>query len=286
MDEAGYFVSGINPQGYLRMDKAVFGPALIDSYHLGHPMIVWSEKGPIEGVLSLPSLHILTSEVRKEFQERPSLELAYLDIGVNSEAEAREKGVAMLDAITPWRELAQLAGGKLAGHSLGLKFCTALVLDMARRIAANPTGLNPAIVWMAQTKSQLRRSRTRSALGAFRASESLKARNIIIVDVFPCNAEDEKGILIGNGPVFVYSEDKMMRMQEKIQTLAQNKGISLQNAPDHSSSVMNPFLTKHEEVIGLFLPVKFSQTPSEVVDTKDIDSLINLLSGLLQDGGK
>ncbi len=285
MDEAGYFVSGINPQGYLRLDKAVFGPALIDSYHLGHPMIVWTENGPIEGVLALPSLHILSSEVRREFQERPSLELAYLDIGVDSEQEAREKGVAMLDAVTPWRELTRLAGDKIAGHSLGVKLCTALVLDLVKRIAAKPLPLNPAVVWMAQTKVLVRRSRPRSALGAFRVADELKAKSIIIVDVLPCDAEDPEGIVIGRGPVLVYSRDKAIKMRERIQTIARNKGISLQIAPDHTSSVMNPFLTRHDEVIGLFLPVKFSQTPSEVVDTKDLESLGHLLSGLLHERG-
>ncbi|UCE40629.1 MAG: hypothetical protein JSV17_14445 [Candidatus Aminicenantes bacterium] len=285
MDEAGYFVSGINPQGYLRIDKAVFGPALIDSYHLGHPMIVWTEKGPIEGVLALPSLHILSSEVRNEFQKRPSLELAYLDIGVRSEDEAQKIGVTMLDAVTPQRELTRLAGSKIAGHSLGLKLCTALVLDVAKRIAPESTASNPTLVWMAQTKFPLRRSRPRSALGALCVSAKIEAKSIVIVDVFPCDGQNQAGIMIGNGPVLVYSGNKDTKMQDRVQKLAQDKGISLQLAPDHSSAVMNPFLSQHNAVIGLFLPVKFSHTPAEVVDIKDVDSLRFMLSVLLQGEG-
>jgi putative aminopeptidase FrvX len=48
---------------------------------------------------------------------------------------------------------------------------------------------------------------------------------------------------------------------------------------------MNPFLSTHEEIIGLFLPVKYSQTPSEVVDTKDAEALSSLLFVLLQERG-
>jgi putative aminopeptidase FrvX len=284
MDETGYFISGINPQGYLRIGKAVFGLPLIDSYHLGHPMIVWTEKGPIEGVLALPSLHILSSDVRRTFQERPGLELAYLDIGVNSVDEVREKGVSMMDAVTPWRELTRLAGDQLAGHSLGLKLCNALVLDLAKN-HARPGDSNTVFVWMAQTKSSLRRARLRSSLGAFRAAEELKTKNIIIVDILPCDAEDGKGIVIGDGPVLVYSGDKAIKLRERILTIAQNKGISLQIAPNHTSPVMNPFLPKHDEVIGLFLPVKFSQTPSEVVDAEDAETLRSLLNVLLKEGG-
>lgn len=283
MDEAGYFVSGINPDGYLRLDKVAFGPPLIDSFHLGHPMIVWTEDGPVEGVLSLPSLHILSPEVRKEFQERPSLELAFLDIGAGSEAEARKRGIVMLDAVTPWRELTHLAGTKMAGHSLGLKFCAALVLDMAAYFSKSRTP-NPSFVWMAQTRFPLRRSHPRSALGALRVSRELETDSIIIVDVFPCDAENQREITIGDGPVLVYSGEKGAKIGDRIRKLSRSKDIPLQVVPDYSSFVMNPFLSAHEEIIGLLLPVKFLDTPSEVVDTQDAENIKSLLLALLEEG--
>ena len=283
MDEVGYFVSGINPGGYLRLDKAVYVPSLIDSYHLGHSMIVWTAKGPIEGVLALPSLHILSAEVRKEFQENPGLPLAFLDIGVGSEAEARERGVEMLDAITPWREITKLAGSKVAGHSLGLKCCTALVLNLAKNFSVSQTP-NATFVWMSQTKFPVRRSRPRSGLGALRVSKEVKAKIIIIVDVFPCDVEDQRKLIVGDGPVLVYSKDRVTKIGERIQYLSRDKGLPLQLAPDYSSSVLNPFLKEDAEFIGLFLPVKFSQTPSEIVDIKDVETLNSLLSALLQEG--
>lgn len=283
MDETGYFVSGINPEGYLRLDKAVPGPPLIDSFHLGHPMIVWTEGGPVEGVLSLPSLHILSSDVRKEFQERPSLELAYLDIGAGSEAEARNKGVAMLDAVIPWREITHLGGAKIAGHSLGLKFCAALVLDMAGHFSQSRIP-NPTFVWMAQTKLPLRRSRPRSALGALRVSRELEADGIVIIDVFSCDAENHREIALGGGPVLAYSGEKGGKIGERIRELSRTKGLPLQVFAGYSSPVMNPFLSTHEEIIGLLLPVKFLDTPSEVVDTRDAENLKSLLLALLEEG--
>jgi putative aminopeptidase FrvX len=222
--------------------------------------------------------------MRKKFQESPSLELAFLDIGASSEDEARAKGVAMLDAVTPWREVARLAGDKMAGHSLGLKFCSALLLDAATQAASDLTASNPSFVWMAQTKLLLRRSRPPSALGAFRTSRELEAEHVVIVDVFPCEAVDPSGIAIGIGPVLVYSESKEIGLKDKILKCAQDIGISLQLAPDYSTSVMEPFVTENEQVIGLFLPVKFSQTPSEVVDTRDAEALSSLLLALLQEG--
>ncbi len=284
MDEAGYFVSGIDPDGYLRLDKAVPGPDLIDSYHLGHPMMVWTGSGPVEGVLALPSLHILSSEMRRELEAGPGLEYAFLDIGAGSESEVQEKGVSMLDAVTPWRELARLAGGKIAGHSLGLKYCTALVLDMAKNHSPS-RNQDLTFVWMAQTKFPLRRSRPRSALGALCASRELAPESIVIVvDVFPCDMEIERKITVGNGPVLAYSGEKGAKIGERVRLLAQKNGLPLQVVPDYGSSVMTPFLPTQEEVIGLLLPVKFSDTPVETIDSKDADILGFLLSALIDEG--
>jgi putative aminopeptidase FrvX len=283
VDETGYFVSGINQEGYLRLDKGVFGSSLIDSYHLGHPMIVWTKNGPVEGVLALPSLHILTSEVRRELQENPGLHLAFLDIGVDSKSAARDRGIGMLDAVTPWKEITPLAGGRLAGHELGIKCCTALVLNQAINLSTSRAD-NPTFVWMAQTKFPVRRSRPRSALGALRASKELKARDIIVVDVIPCDGEGQINPDVGGGPVLVCSGDKMTGIEEKIQGLSRDLGIPLQLAPDYTSSVLNPFAGADLKVIGLLLPSKFAQTPSEIVDTRDLEALDALLHALLKEG--
>ncbi len=283
MDETGYFVSGIDPEGFLRLDKAVFGPSLLDSYHLGHAMVVWTAKGPIEGVLALPSLHILSSAMRRELEESPGLEWAFLDIGVSSEVEAREKGIGMLDAVTPWRELTRLAGSRIAGYSLGIKVCTALVLEMAKvcSVSENP---ETAFVWMAQTKFPLRRSRPLSSLGALRVAKELETGSIIVIDVFSCDRESEREISVGGGPVLVYPGEKESKIGERIQKLSQDNGLSLQLVSDYSSSVINPFFMSHEEVIGLLLPVKFSDTPAEVVDIRDADTLRSLLFALFGEG--
>ena len=89
MDEVGYIVSGINEEGYLRLDRVVPAPHMLyDSFHLGQPMLIWTEKGAVSGVLALPSVHILSREGRQQLQ-RFSLDQAFLDIGVQSRREDR-----------------------------------------------------------------------------------------------------------------------------------------------------------------------------------------------------
>jgi putative aminopeptidase FrvX len=283
MDEAGYFVSGINPEGYLRLDKAVYGPSLIDSYHLGHPMIVWTENGPVEGVLALPSLHILSPEIRRELQEKPGLDLAFLDIGADSKTAAQERGVAMLDAVMPWREITKLADSKMAGYALGQKCCTAVLLNHAKNFSElRPS--NVTYVWMAQTKLMVRRSRPRSSLGALRASKEIRAEEVIVIDIFPCDSETNGDVMVGKGPVLAFTGDKMAEIGEKIRTLSLDSSLPIQTTHDYSSPVILPFLGEGREVVGLLLPVKFAQTPSEIVSVRDVEALDFFIQALMPEG--
>jgi putative aminopeptidase FrvX len=106
------------------------------------------------------------------------------------------------------------------------------------------------------------------------------------VDVFPCDVQGNGNLAVGKGPVFVYPKDRSIKIGEKVQELSRTKGIPLQLAPDYSSSVLNALSAEGREFIGLFLPVKFAQTPSEIVDDRDVEALDSLLSALLQQEGR
>jgi putative aminopeptidase FrvX len=283
LDEAGYFVSGINPEGYLTLDRAVYLPSLADSFNRGHPMIVWTGKGPVEGVWTVPSVHILTAEMRKEMTETPALEMALLDIGASSAEEARAKGVEMLDAVTPWREITNLVGTEMAGQALGGKVCAALLVDLAQvlRRARIP---DAEFVWMAQTKFMARRARPPIAMGALRASREIESKEVVVIDIFPCDQEGQRGIQTGKGPVLVYRTDKVNKMVNRIKDLAQSKGLPIQEAQDYESPLIAPFIETHEEIAGLFLPVRLASTPSEIVDFKDVESLKTFLLAIFQKG--
>ena len=134
LDGYGFFVSGITPEGYLRVDRAVPPPhAQFDGYLLGQPVVISTRYGPVSGVVAQPAMHLLTQEVRKTVVENFSLENAFVDIGVRSEAEARGKGIEILDALTFWPQLTELAGDRWAGPSLGVKaVCAALISASTR----------------------------------------------------------------------------------------------------------------------------------------------------------
>jgi len=285
IDEIGYFVSGFDSRGYLNLDRAVSGSTpLFDSFQFGHPMIVWTATGPISGVLALPSLHIISREMRSDLQNVFSLENALVDIGVRSKMDAQARGIEMLDPVTPLARISHLAGEKKSGPSLGTKVCTSLLLDVATELSHNTLGQKTTFVWMAQSLYAARRSRPRAALGAVLAKRNLSAIKFLVVGIYPMDNQVDDHVSLGAGPVLVAREGSDSALNKMIVDTASHLSIPLQNVSDLESMILSPFLTE-KNVSGIFLPVKFSATPNEVVDFRDVRLLSTLVVSLLQGGG-
>jgi hypothetical protein len=147
LDGYGHMVSGITPEGFLTLDRPVPPPhARFDAFLLP---AVSTAKGAIQGVVSQPAIHILTQERRRTQVEGFSLEIAYVDIGVRSEKDARAKGVELLDAVTYPAVLTELAGA-MGRPGLGTK--------PSRRPRVRGRGLlqtagETIFTWAAQTAS-------------------------------------------------------------------------------------------------------------------------------------
>ncbi|MGD8536226.1 MAG: hypothetical protein PVF66_10300 [Candidatus Aminicenantes bacterium] len=284
MDEVGYIVSGINEEGYLLLDRVVPAPHQIyDSFHVGHSLLVWTEKGPVSGVMAIPSVHILSREGRQRLQSF-SLDQAFLDIGVGSKSEVTEKGVRMLDAVTPVPELTRLAGDRIAGSSLGNKTSSALLLYLAGKIEAGKLAQETTFIWMAQTKFLARGSRPRAAMGALRVKMNLNPENVLIIEAIPVERAGQSEISLGKGPVLSYPDNASSKLRDRIEEIAEQIGIPLQDFPGFESRLMSPFLSGETDVLILGFPVKFSSTPVEMLDLRDILALEKLLSSLLSEG--
>lgn len=282
VDEIGYIVSGFDSRGYLNLDRVVsVSTPLFDSFQFGHPMIVWTAAGPVKGVLALPSLHIISREMRNDLQNVFSLENALVDIGVHSQKEAQAKGIEMLDPVTPLAKISHLAGDKISGPSMGTKVGTSLLLDVAADLSLNSPGRKTTFVWMAQTLYPARRSRPRAALGAVVAKKNLSATSFLIVGAYPIDNQIASQVSLGDGPVLVTSNGSDSELSKTIRDVASRLGLSLQNVDNFESMLLAPFLAE-KNVSGVFVPVKFAATPNEVVDFADVQSLARLMLSLLQ----
>jgi putative aminopeptidase FrvX len=285
LDGSGHMVSGITPDGYLTLDRPSAPPhARFDAYLLGQPVIITTARGPVQGVVSQPAMHLLTQERRKALVENFSLDNAFVDIGVRSEREARDKGIEILDPVTFWSALTELADDKWSGPSLGLKAVAAVLVAVAESLNKEPPSAQTIIAWAAQTKAAARGRGARPALGALRAKAKWDPGRTVIVDVIAAG-KDGTAPVPGKGPVLVLAKDEPTALRQALERTAAGAGIACQFLAAADSPLALPFSGPQSEVLTVALPVQFLNTPSEVVDLKDLQALRDLLERFLKTGG-
>jgi putative aminopeptidase FrvX len=285
LDGYGYFVSGFDVEGYLRLDRPVPPPhARFDAYLMGQPVVISTAAGPLAAVVSQPSLHLLTQERRRSLVEGFSLDDAYVDIGARSEKEARARGVEMLDAVTFMPDLTELAGRRWAGTSLGGKTCCALLAALVEATSRGGLRGETVFVWAAQTKFPVRGRGPRVSLGALRAKNRWQPGRTIILE--PAGAEGgAEGPALGRGPILWQAKDAGTPFREKIEQAAAARRIPLQAGPGSGSPLLTPFAGQAAETVVAAVPVQFLDTPSEIIHLGDAEALLELLTVFLLSGG-
>lgn len=285
LDGYGHVVSGITPEGYLTLDRPVPAPnGRFDAFLLGQPVVISTAKGPVQGVVSQPAMHLLTPERRRSLVEGFTLDQAYIDIGARSAEEARAKGVALLDPVTYPAVLTELAGGQWAGPSLGIKAAAAGLIAVAEGLAGRTGGEETVLAWAAQTKFAARGRGARPAVGAAAVNSVWRPKRTIVIDVIAAGKVNGFPVA-GGGPVLVQTKDEPSSLRAALESAAAAAGTPLQFLAAPSSPLALPFAAPPSEVVTLALPVRFLNTPSEVVALKDLEALRDILVRFLQPGG-
>ncbi len=141
LGEPGYAVTGIEPDGWVRVFRAGGGlqGALWDQSHEGNVVMVGGSRGWVPGGVTIRSVHLMQEP---EPVERPPFLTRdiWIDVGAESAAEAGEMGIRLLDPVALIRRPSRLAGGLLAGPSAALKAACIAQVDAAARIAKPGTG--------------------------------------------------------------------------------------------------------------------------------------------------
>jgi putative aminopeptidase len=138
IDEPGFVVSEIAPDGYLRVQRLPqFGlPPIFNALYSAQPVKVRTSGGKwIDGVVAGLSVHLQPGHTSPPKSD--DLENLYVDIGATSAAEVRRAGVDLLSPIVVNRQLGDLGYDKIAGASVADRLGAAALIDLLRNADAS-----------------------------------------------------------------------------------------------------------------------------------------------------
>ena len=150
MDEIGYVVGAVTPEGYLTLRRvgATFMGPLYDQFLEGQRVTVFGSRGPLPGVVGVRSVHLTRG--RPSASEEPfNLDNAYVDVGATSAAGVEALGVGLLAPVTRAKRAHRYGPDLVAALDVSARAACAALLEAVLRL---PAGGGPGTAVAAFTR--------------------------------------------------------------------------------------------------------------------------------------
>jgi putative aminopeptidase FrvX len=281
IDEPGYVVSGITPDGFLRVQRLPQTPpnSVFDLLHAAQPVWVITRDGKrVSGVFAGLSVHLQPS--RLNAPKMSDLDQVYVDIGATSSEEARAAGVDLLDSVTLQRQRFSVAQG-WAGPAVGDRFGCATLLRIAGEIKKSRRPGTTTIAFVTQQWTGGRG--LNRILEEIRPDEMIYVGRVRAGSAADTNATRESpapgsGVLLG-----VNDAANPAGLARELQAVAEKEHLPLRlvNAPaPHIAGYAKPN-SLPERLAMLGIPTLWPATAGEYASWSDAGNLTSLIDAYL-----
>ncbi|HVH10098.1 MAG TPA: hypothetical protein VM736_09895 [Gemmatimonadales bacterium] len=143
LDEVGYVVGNITPEGYVLLRRVGGGARvaypLFDQQLEGHRVTVFGARGAVPGAVAVKSVHLTRGRGAPGAPDPVfTVDNAYVDVGATSAAEVHSLGIDVLAPVTLTKEPRLYGTRLLAGPVAGRRTaCAALVAALEQKPKVN-----------------------------------------------------------------------------------------------------------------------------------------------------
>jgi putative aminopeptidase FrvX len=277
MDEVGFEIQSIQPDG--TMTVRTRGGMFLSLYE-AHPALIHTPKGPVGAVLS-PRSGYASAETAQ-----PAIESLTLVTGAGSPQEVAALGVAAGQAVTVNKQVMRLGGTRMTVRAMDDRVGSAALVEALKRIEPASLTNKVTFVWSVEEETGL--------AGASQVAEDLRAQKIhtaFAVDTFvstdtPVDGQRVARAPLGAGAVLRGMDSRTLARPstiDRITELAAEASIPLQIGVTAGGTDASPFSAIGAIDVGLSWPGRYSHSPVEVTDLRDVDALIRLIVKLARD---
>jgi putative aminopeptidase FrvX len=283
MDQLGFFVRKIEPDGLIRVERM---GGVSERAMAAQEVTLSGSKGPVAGIIMNKAHHATTPEEKYKVLTTPEIRI---DTGHGSKAAVEAAGIRIGTPVTYAGRVIELAGDRIAGTSVDDRAGCAVLLELARQ-RAGQAGPTLHLVWSVQEEFNLR--------GAVVAAQNLSPDIAIQIDLMlACDTPDmaDRGeMTLGGGPgISLYSfhgrgtlngviphPAMVALMEDAAQALALPLQRSAQVGVLTDLSYVQ-LLGDGVASIDVGFPMRHSHSSVECCDLGDLAGLVQLLDGAL-----
>ena len=275
-DQIGLIVSHINDDGFI-YTQTVGGwdPQQL----IGQRMTIWSETGPVNGVIARKPIHLLDDAERKKVVKTKDL---WIDIGARSKEDAEV--VRIGDQVTFQLGFQELINGRANSPAMDNRTGVWVVVETLRRCAE--AGIECGLYAVATVQEEI------GLRGAKTAAHAVDPHIGIAVDVThatdcPTIDKNQNGdISLGGGPVILRGPNINPEVNARLNSIAQSNDLPIQHkalgraAPNDSNALQ---VTRSGVAAGILaIPNRYMHSAVETIELSDLDHAATLLAKFVQ----
>jgi putative aminopeptidase len=284
MDEIGFAVKSIADDGRLEVVERGGGDM---SFFQGHPAIVHTTIGTErDAVVDLP-----TGWDKRDFkwadetQRDEATNVIRVDVGARNPAEAAKLGISVGDTVTIPKQYRPLIGTRANGRSFDDRVGDAALIAAVWALGAPLKERDITFVWSTGEEEGL--------VGAGKIAKRLAAEGhvpdfVFAVDTFvssdsPLESKRFADAKLGDGFVIrAIDSSNIARpdLVERVIKMARANNIPVQYGVTAGGNDGSAFVRYGSVDIPLGWPLRYSHSPAEVVDTRDVDSLARIITAI------
>jgi putative aminopeptidase len=283
IDEPGFVVGGLTPEGYLTVQRLPQGGnlPLFNDLYAAQPVKIGTPEGKwIEGSVAGLSIHLLPQ--RQHPPAASDLDNMFVDTGASSAAEARASGADVLSPLAIHRQLYQMGFGKWTAPAIGDRFGTAALLEVIRNL--DQAKIKGAVTFAFVTQQWAGARGLQRLLYKTNPDELIYVGRLMRATRQPGQHEPEPAFKEAPGTGVLIASDQpdseSAGFAAELKGLASQNGIELKN--DYSAPLLpsggymlQPKLP--ERTLHLAIATSWPSTPAEVIQSNDLASLVSLL---------
>ncbi|HYL87079.1 MAG TPA: M20/M25/M40 family metallo-hydrolase [Candidatus Angelobacter sp.] len=281
-DEIGYQVRSIEPDGRLAVDVLGGG---YSEYFLGHTVLVHKTEGePLGGVLELPEGW---DKSGFEWPRGPRTmdEPAHVYLGTRSAEETATLGIKVGDWITIPKRYHPLLGTRANARSFDDRVGCAALIEAVKALGPNLSGRDITFVWSTEEEVGLKGA---AAYAERMAKEGKVPDFVFAIDTFvssdsPLESRRFADAEIGKGFVIRAVDNSNVTPREYVErviSIAHENNIPVQYGVTGGGNDGSVFTRYGSVDIPLGWPLRYSHSPGEVIDTRDVDALAKIIAAL------
>jgi len=289
MDEVGYAVKTISPDGFLYFSKVGLAS---EACLPGRRVLIKGDKGIVPGIIGTRSAHLLTPE---EMARPQTVKQSYVDICVSSREEAEALGIRTGSQIIPDSPCVEMLDTDyLSGRAIDDRVGCAILIESMKNLKAEDIHGEVFAVFGILEESTV--SAVSSAVNYLNPDYGLFIDTVPAGDVPDSDYLKELPVGLGKGPVIILSQAyagvmayavSHPKLVEALRDSAASTGVKYQefafiNAAYVTDGARCIYAGNGMAIVSLAIPRRYSHSPVEVCNLNDAAAALKITEDFLK----